>query len=233
MSDAKFCPDCGTQLAAGDRFCGDCGSDTASLTASAVKEPDNSNRVGFSNKINDPAFARYLKNSNRWSLLFALILAAAAVIGFYIYGENSYEMDNPQALYIGLGIGGMFVIIALGQIIGRGRSQGWDGTVIDKTVERKRRKRNSGNNDYYIEKYTEYTVHLRSDSGKKYVICVENDDTLYNYYQIGDRVRHHKGLNTFEKYDKSGDSIIFCNACSSLNDINDDYCFRCRCPLLK
>jgi len=29
-----------------------------------------------------------------------------------------------------------------------------------------------------------------------------NDDTLYKYFQIGDRVRHHGGLNSFEKYDK-------------------------------
>ena len=70
-------------------------------------------------------------------------------------------------------------------------------------------------------------------NGKKYDITVDADDTRYNYYKIGDRVRHHKGLNTYEKQNKTGDTIIFCNACASLNDIKEDYCFRCKCPLLK
>ena len=188
--------------------------------------------MGFSSKINDPAFAKYLKNTNRWSAIFSIIIAAAAVIGFYIYGETSSEMENPQALYIGLGIGGMFLLIALFTIIGRKKSTTWDGTVVDKKIEKKRRSQSSGD-DHYWENYTLFTVFLRSDSGKKHKISVENDDTLYNYYQVGDRVRHHKGLNSYEKYDKSRDSIIFCNACASLNDIRDDYCFRCKCPLLK
>jgi len=188
--------------------------------------------MGFSSKINDPAFAKYLKNTNRWSAIFSIIIAAAAVIGFYIYGETSSEMENPQALYMGLGIGGMFLLIALFTIIGRKKSTTWDGTVVDKKIEKKRRSQSSGD-DHYWENYTLFTVFLRSDSGKKHKISVENDDTLYNYYQVGDRVRHHKGLNSYEKYDKSRDSIIFCNACASLNEIRDDYCFRCKCPLLK
>ena len=188
--------------------------------------------MGFSSKINDPAFAKYLKNTNRWSAIFSIIIAVAAVIGFYIYGETSSEMENPQALYMGLGIGGMFLLIALFTIIGRKKSTTWDGTVVDKKIEKKRRSQSSGD-DHYWENYTLFTVFLRSDSGKKHKISVENDDTLYNYYQVGDRVRHHKGLNSYEKYDKSRDSIIFCNACASLNDIRDDYCFRCKCPLLK
>jgi len=188
--------------------------------------------IGFSSKINDPAFSKYIKNTNRWSVIFSIVIAAAAVIGFYIYGETSTEMENPQALYIGFGIGGMFLLIVLFTIIGRKKSTAWDGTVVDKKIEKKRRSRSSGDNHYW-ENYTLFTVFLQSDNGKKYKISVENDDTRYNYYQVGDRIRHHKGLNSYEKYDKSKDSIIFCNACASLNDIRDDFCFRCKCPLLK
>lgn len=224
------CQQCGASLAEEARFCKYCG---ASQEANRQVNPSaNNHLIGYSDQINDPALARYLKNSNRWSLLFASLLAVAAVIGFFIYGENSTDMDNPQALYIGLGIGGMFMVIALLQVIGRSRSTTWDGAVVDKQVERKGRRRRHGNNDYCWQNYTEYTVTIRSDQGKIHTIRVEDDDTVYNYYQIGDRVRHHKGLN-FEKYDKSRDTIIFCNACASLNDINDDYCHRCHCPLLK
>lgn len=69
---------------------------------------------------------------------------------------------------------------------------------------------------------------IRSEAGELYSISAEDDITRYQYYQIGDKVRYHKGLNTFEKYDKSKDGIIFCNACASLNDIRNDYCFRFR-----
>jgi len=191
------------------------------------------NLIGFSTRINDPAFAKYIKNTNRWSAIFSLILAFAAIIGFLIYGEVSSEMDNPQALFIGMGIGGMFVIIALFQIIGRKRSKTWDGTVVDKKIEAKKRKVNTGDNDYYWENYTLFTVAIRDDKGKIHRIRTEDDDTVHNYYQIGNRVRHHAGLNSYEKYDKSNDTVIFCNACATLNNINEDYCFRCKCPLLK
>lgn len=194
---------------------------------------NNSKYVGFSYRINDKAFEKYIKNTNRWSAIFAIVLAIASAVGFFIYGETSSEMENPYALFIGLGIGGMFLLIALFTILSRGKGKTWDGKVINKKIEKKRHKKSTGDNDYYWEDYLEYSVFIQGDDRKARKISVENDDTVYNYYQVGDRVRHHKGLNSYEKYDKSKDSIIFCNACASLNDINDDYCFRCKCPLLK
>jgi hypothetical protein len=190
---------------------------------------DKSIRVGYSKKITDPAFKRYIQQSKRWSLIFSLILAVVAVAGFFIYGERSVDMENPQALYIGLAVGSMFVLIALLQNLSRKRSKTWDGIVIDKRIERKTRK----NKTDEIEDFILFTIVIRSNSSKIHEITAEDDNTLYNYYKIGDKVRHHAGLNTFEKYDKSKDSIIFCNACAYLNDIEDDYCYRCKCPLLK
>jgi hypothetical protein len=155
------------------------------------------------------------------------------VIGFFIAGLTSDKLKNPEALYYGLAIGGMFVMIAFFQILGRKRSKTWDGTVTDKKVVKKSVKSNTGDDDYVVENYLEYQVIIKSDTDKKHTIKVANDDTLYNYYQTGDKVRHHKGVNTFEKYDKTGDTVIFCNACSSLNPIENDFCSRCKCPLLK
>lgn len=170
---------------------------------------------------------KYVKNANRWAAIFSIILAVAAIIGFYIAGEAGVDnMENPQALYIGFGIGGMFLTIALFQIIGRKRSKTWDGTVVDKQVKKKRRKRRSGEDNISYEDYLEYTVFIRANGGKTHRIVADDDDTLYNYYRIGDRVRHHAGLNTFEKYDKTDDKFIPCNACATLCDIGDDVCFR-------
>ncbi|HWR55766.1 MAG TPA: zinc-ribbon domain-containing protein [Negativicutes bacterium] len=228
-----YCPHCGTALSEGVRFCSACGGEQ---TDQDIAAPTYTRRllVGFSPKITDPAFANYVKNTNRWAAIFSVILAVAAVIGFTVAGEMGVDgMGNPDSLFIGLGVGGMFLTIALFQILGRKRSTTWDGTVEDKTVKKKTERRNYGNDDYGYEDYLEYTVVIRSDHGKRQVIRAKNDDTLYNYYRVGDRVRHHAGLKSYEKYDKSGDSIIFCNACATLCDINDDICFRCKCPLLK
>jgi hypothetical protein len=237
-----FCINCGAKINENAIFCSSCGT-AVGVQSNQAPQPGNmggpavqgTSCVGFSPRISDPAFAKYLKNTNRYAAIFSIILAIIAVVGFTIAGETSSEMDNPESMYIGFGIGGMFLLIALFTILGRKKSKTWDGTVVNKTVKNKHRKQNSGSdtNDYYWVDYREYTVYIQEDNGKKHKIRHEDNDTVYNYYQIGDRIRHHGRLNTYEKYDKSRDSIIFCNACASLNNINDDYCFRCKCPLLK
>lgn len=193
----------------------------------------NQQRVGYSDRINDPFFSRYLENSARYAWIFSLILASFASFGFFLYGEFSDEMDNPEALYIGLTIGAMFLLIALVTTLSKKGGKSWDGTVCDKRVEKKKRRRKNTDMDYHMREYTLYTIDIQSEHRRKYHITSEDDDTLYRYYQIGDKVRYHGRLRTYEKYDKSNDTIIFCNACASLNDIQSEICFRCNCPLLK
>ncbi len=220
-----YCANCGTQISESTRFCPACGG---GINQAPQSTPQSAGLRGFSPRISDPAFSRYLKNTNRWSAIVSTILAIAAVIGFYIAGEMGAEgMSNPGALFIGLGIGGMFVVIALFQIRGRKRSSTWDGTVEDKTVKKKTR-----HDQYTVEEYLEYSVIVRSDHGKKHVIRTRSND-LYSYFDIGDRVRHHAGLRSLEKYDKTGDKFIPCNACGTLCDIREDHCRHCKCPLLK
>lgn len=249
-----YCTNCGLQTADETKFCQYCGAKINPLpdgAAQAVNQPPVANKPpitkvqseasmpsivnlrGFSARITDPAFAKYIKNTNRWSAIFSLILALVAVVGFYIAGEKGADnMENPQALYIGLGIGGMFLLIAIFQILGRKRSVTWDGTVEDKKVKKKTDRQRYGD-DVRYDDYLEYTVIIRSDQGKKYIIRHRDNYTIYNYYNIGNRVRHHGGLKSYEKYDKTGDKFIPCNACGTLCDIKEDYCFRCKCPLLK
>ena len=229
------CKHCGTTLPDNTRFCTCCGAQTSS-EANSHPVATSGGRIGYSERIHSPAFAGYLKNTNRWSAIFSAVLAVAAVVGFTVAGELGVDnMENPQALFIGLGIGGMFLVIALYTIVVRKRSKTWDGVVVDKTIKKKDRRQStgSGENDYYIHYYTEYALIVRDERGKTHRLTAEDDDTQYNYFQVGDHVRHHAGLNSYEKYDKTKDSIIFCSACATLCDINDDYCFRCKCPLLK
>ncbi len=187
--------------------------------------------MGYSNRISDPAFKKYVRNSNRYALYFSFGLASIALIGFYVAGALGLEgMENPESLWIGMGISAMFIGIALIQIAGRKRSKTWDGVVVDKRAVLKRDKSSSedGPSDYM-----DFRIVIRRENGKEITLSHKNDDTVYKYYKIGDRVRHHGGLNSFEKYDKDGDEIIFCAACGTLCKIEDETCIRCSCPLLK
>ena len=159
-----YCKHCGTALPDDIHFCTGCGTQIGEATDS--RPPAGSGRIGYSERIHDPAFARYLKNTNRWSAIFSMILAVAAVIGFSIFGDTGGEMENPQGLFICLGIGGMFLVIALFQILGRKRSKTWDGVVVDKTVKKKTRRHDTGNNDSTICYYNEYAVIVRDERGK-------------------------------------------------------------------
>ena len=186
--------------------------------------------VGFSPKINDPAFAKYQRASNKWAIIFAGILAVIAVVGFPIYGHRSGELEMPESLYYGLAIGGMFIAIALVQIARKGRDTTWDGVVVGKQVFE--RKTYDKTNDTHT-RHTVYEYKVKRSNGKVYKHQHQDCDTVFNYLDVGDKVRHHKGFDPYEKYDKSQDNIVFCIACGTVNDISDEVCARCKCPLLK
>lgn len=223
------CTHCGGTTPDQARFCPLCGAQADVQTGGGAS----GGGIGYSPRIHDPAFSQYVKSSNRWAAAVSAILALAAVIGFYIYGEVSGKMENPAALFLGIAIGCLFLLPSLTAILRRKKSKTWDGVVVDKTIKEKKRRQYIGNEDYYIEKYTEYAVIVRDGRGKTHRLTSENDDARYNYFQIGEHVRHHAGLNSYEKYDKSRDPILFCNACGTLCQADDEHCRRCRCPLLK
>ena len=104
-----FCPNCGFAVDKNIQYCSNCGN---------VFKTDNISLIGFSDKINDPAF-KSTKDSNSWSAIFASILAAIAIIAFPIYGMATGELEWPESLYYGIGIGSMFILIALIQILKR------------------------------------------------------------------------------------------------------------------
>jgi len=185
--------------------------------------------AGFSDKINNPSFNKYRKASKQWSLLFASILAFIAIVAFPVYGRYSGEIDWPGSLFYGICIGAMFIVIALLQTLKRNRDKTWDGEVLGKQTYRQKERLKNGRLIYH----TVYIMRVRiALGGVKKHKWIDNPG-LYNYYSIGDLVRHHKEFYYYEKLDKSIDLQILCIACNSLVDINLDSCPRCHCPLLK
>jgi hypothetical protein len=150
--------------------------------------------MSFSPKIEDPALFQIQKRLRNMVFLFIIILFVIAVIAFPIYGNASGELDWPESLFYGIGIGGMFVTIAALQTLKRKIDKTWDGVVIDKQFYSK----------YYDNEYhTKYVMKISKDSGKIKTIKWTDYPEIYHYYEIGDRIRHHKGLFYYEKWDKS------------------------------
>lgn len=222
-----ICQNCGTILNEGASFCGKCG--TAIASAQTDKQPCATGYIGFSSKIGDPAFASYKRKSVAWSFIFSGILAIIAIIGFPIYGNSSGEIDWPDSLFYGIGIGGMFLMIALLQTMKKGLDKTWDGVVEHKDCYNQKERNRNGQTHYH----TIHILKIRKDSGGTKKHKWRDIPGVYDYYQVGDKVRHHKGFNYYEKYDKSNDKQIICAACMSFIDKQKDICPRCKCPLLK
>lgn len=222
-----YCGHCGEKIEGQVKFCPNCGQSIE------TQRSEQGGNLGYSSKINDPRFEKYLAKTGKWSMVFTFVIALIAIAGFYVAGEkDGSELSNPEALYIGLVIGGLFFFIGFSSNLKRKRSKTWDGIVIDKTAKKKRKNVGNGE-DSYVKRYIDYTVVIQAENKKKYKIKVADNPLYYNYYKIGDKVRHHAGLNTYEKYDKRSDDIIFCNACSRKCDIQEEECPKCHCPLLK
>ena len=185
--------------------------------------------IGFSPKIKDPKFSSYKMKSVLWSFIFTGILFIIALIAFPIYGNMSEEIEWPYSLFYGLGIGGMFLLIAFLQTLKKSLDKTWDGVVEFKDSYRIRERSRSGRSYYH----TIYILKVRKDSGGIKKHKWRDIPGVYSYYNIGDKVRHHKGFSYYEKFDKSKDPQIMCAACMSFIDTDKDVCPRCKCPLLK
>jgi hypothetical protein len=107
----------------------------------------------------------------------------------------------------------------------------WEGVVVKKHSKKKSERRGDDTN---YSTYTEYTVIIRTDEGKKKTIVERKSGrNMYHYLSVGDRVRFHPKFGTYEKYDKSKDRLIYCNVCSTMNPIQNDRCKRCNNLLFK
>ncbi len=234
-----FCNNCGAQIQANAKFCTNCGTPQSSGSPNTPPPPpplngQGSGLVGFSNKAHDPAFEKFKSDTKKGANIFALIMIAALTIGGGIYGAVSRDADNPQAILIGFGLGVAYYIF--GMIFTRKQQKvkpSWDGVVADKTAKKRWKNVNYGDTTRRVS-YMQYVVHFKGNNGESHkVVDADDQRTLYDYYQIGEKVRYHGHLNAIEKYDKRGVPFLICAACTTINDVQNDNCRRCKVPLLK
>ncbi len=189
----------------------------------------NSKLVGYSDKINDPKIAEVLKKINSSGVVFTLIMAVFAVVGFTIAGAMEVGgFELPLAFYMGLGFGALLLVIALFQKLKAKKDITWEAVITDKTVKAPTHSEQKRGN-----LQSKYFIHFSLDNGKNK--RVNYTEELFHYFNVGERVKHHAGTpeHILEKFDKSNDTVIYCIACTSKNDIEKDICYRCKCPLLK
>ncbi|NLP48175.1 MAG: zinc ribbon domain-containing protein [Clostridiales bacterium] len=245
-----FCEKCGNKLNTEQQFCSNCGHHIKNTPDPVEQIPPTQNQdhadqtnqthtnfsyqpntlVGFSPKISDPVYKKLINRRNKSTIIFAFIASAIAIVASHIAGIYKEDMAFPKSLFLGLGLSVFFLFFAFYQSIKSKSDKTWDGSVVDKRSFKKR-VRNDDNTSSYTWIYQIKVK--RDDDGKIFKHDFNSAAGVYNYYEIGDRVRHHKGLYLYEKYDKSHDSDILCVSCAQFSNISADVCKRCKCQLLK
>ncbi len=181
-------------------------------------------RPGYSDRIQHPAIRAALKKNNKAAGVFGVLLVLAPIVVTFFMSLQSGESET---LGIGFIISGIFLAFNLVSSLKKKSERQWDGVVVDKRIE-ERRNREGTTETFYV-------VKIQKDGGR-----VKSEDErafhhpLFDYLQVGDRVRYHPQFNCFyEKFDKSRDTAVPCPICGSNNDITRDVCGRCGVPVIK
>ncbi len=184
--------------------------------------------AGWSSRCDDPEILAAAQSNRKSAIGCAWALGLLFPMGFAIAGLFVKELALGEALIIGSGMGALMIVINLL----RARSMKkpvWEGVVIER-YQKDRHKYDRSDNVTY---YTEFVLVIQTTTGRKRRIARDNDRKMYDYLKVGDRVRYHPAFDSYEKFDKSRDSIIYCNVCSMMNPISNDRCERCSNLLFK
>lgn len=186
--------------------------------------------VGWSDVANSDEIVETIRKNKRSAIVWTWILTLIFPVGFLLAGLLSDEVPLNEALIIGAALGFFILIINVWRIAGM-KKPAWNGVVMKK-IEKRRDVHDR--DDGSTRSYWEYIVLIRTEKGKKKrIVERERDREMYDYLDVGDRVRYHPALETYEKYDKSKDEVMYCNVCRLRNSIHNDRCDRCKNLLFK
>lgn len=186
--------------------------------------------VGWSVHSHDPEILEAARKNRKSAMGCAWVLLILFPLGFLLAGLLVDEMPLNEAIIIGVTLGVVMFAVNLVRIKGLNRPI-WEGVVTGK-FQKERREHKKGDDSFRY--YTEFTVVIKTEAGKtKRIVERDSRREMYDYLAIGDRVRYYPALDSFEKYDKSNDSIIYCNVCRMMNSIESERCKRCSNLLFK
>jgi len=245
-----YCPKCGAQIDDGAKFCGKCGAALdqpvqqvrPAQTVPPVQQvrpaqsqfvqqvqPPNAGLVGWSENYRNPLVMKKAESQKKAAVIFTIVLMLVFFVGFTIAGIYFKDMELIEGILIGTGLALMTFFIMVVRLA-KMKKPIWEGTVTDKKAVRKVDTDDDGN---ISRDYMEYTVYLTGVDGSKKKLRSSSNSVWYDYLNVGERVRFHPQLGTYEKYDKSKDGYLLCNVCGKRCSINEDVCRFCKSPLFK
>ena len=84
-----------------------------------------------------------------------------------------------------------------------------------------------------ITSHITYILKVARSTGKVETLKWHHNPDAFDYYRVGEQVRHHSGYDFPEKFDKSSDDQVICIACGILYAQQEVDCPKCQVPLLK
>ncbi|MDO4542114.1 MAG: hypothetical protein Q4C00_04715 [Bacillota bacterium] len=180
--------------------------------------------VGYSDKINNQEFKKFKPKDISVLSLPALCMAPVSIVVFMFLAFFSILRWTAALILSGI-LGLVFVaLFYLFSIIKK------DVKPIDAVLSEKKRLRKKGSTD---KKDTVYLLVFEEKNGTEKKVNVTDRRELFSYYQPGEVVRFHPGLEFPEKKQKIFDDKLVCVSCGRLSDVLVDRCQHCHLPLLK
>lgn len=239
-----ICPKCGKSLPADAKKCRYCGQDqglpyTEEQSGgpdmkSEKKEESAAGYIGWSSLYFQPDVQKYVSKKKRVALRRALYIVVLPFIIFFALGLVFPQLNTTVFMWIGIGLSLLMIPFVVRRYI-QLATPVWEGEVISKSEEKRayrQSKKEKDSNEQAIT-YIEYKVNIKKDDGKLFKLSDKNKSVYYDFFNVGDRVRCFPIFETYEKYDKTKGSFIFCLVCGQKNPIENVQCEACKAMLFK
>ena len=171
----------------------------------------------------------------RWLTMTLAPIAAGLAVGFLLRGRWRFDVESGAVLGAAAALG--LQLWALPPVVSRLGRPGEGAVVALREARLPRRALTDGHYSAVYaarartdvrEKYiAEYAVVCRTDAGRKRAIRFPDDAERYRYFAVGDRVRFCPALGTFEKWNRAGDTLIFCPLCGAQSAPGHAHCDGC------
>ena len=229
-----FCPNCGSQINENAEFCPNCATTTGN-GALANTSPAGTGRVGYSTVINTPEFLTYAKKHHKQSrtvaIVFSILLPLIGALGGAMISEGS-----ALGIIIGAILGFIGIAVIWSGEANKNKRQG-QAEIIDGTITNIRYFNDNasgpGDGGASNEDDVRLKITLIDSAGREHSAEFSCDKKVYNYYKVGEVVRHHRQVDYLEKYDKTHDSYAICALCKTKTEIDAVRCSKCNAPMLK